>query len=171
MRSVQRHVGTIRDASPPPHSRPTKRVTDGLETVRHTAQDHCPVSIMPRNRLRSRASAYGKPCASERCMHGLGGGVGVSSSEVSHAYPTETRHPAGGIFGARGAQRLEPGPQGAPNPHANTSSMAYSVSTLSVLSGSAGSDEVPVPSLLRYSMRHSNEKPANINVPQSCSLS
>src|ERR1700722_17444801 len=33
--------------------------------------------------------------------------------------------------------------------YANTSSMAYSVSTRSVLSGSAGSDEVPMPSLPR----------------------
>ena len=26
----------------------------------------------------------------ERCLHGLEGGVGISSSEVSRAYPTET---------------------------------------------------------------------------------
>src|ERR1700722_123638 len=62
-------------------------------------------------------------------------------------------------------------PRRARTAYANTSSMAYSVSTRNVLSGSAGSGEMPAPSFLRYSIRHSNEKPAKINVPQSCSLS
>ena len=43
-------------------------------------------------------------------MHGLGGGVGVSSAEVSHAYPTKTCSAHGLV--ARSA--IEPGPKGMP---------------------------------------------------------
>ena len=53
-------------------------------------KDHRLVPVVPGDRFQSRARAYGKPCASQRCMHGLEGGVGTSSAEVFHAYPTET---------------------------------------------------------------------------------
>ncbi len=91
MRSMRRHDGAFRDASPPPRSRPAKWVADSLETIWLAAQDHRLVPVVPGDRFRSRALAYGKPCASQRCMHGLEGGVGTSSSEVFHAYPAETR--------------------------------------------------------------------------------
>src|SRR6267142_6331983 len=95
MRSMRRHDGAFRDASPPPRSRPAKWVADSLETIWLAAQDHRLVPVVPGDRFRSRALAYGKPCASQRCMHGLAGGVGTSSSEVFHAYPTET--PCGSV--------------------------------------------------------------------------
>jgi|SRR5713226_1981095 len=90
MRSMRWHDGAFRDASPPPRSRPAKWVADSLETIWLAAQDHRLVPVVPGDRFRSRALAYGKPCASQRCMHGLEGGVGTSSSEVFHAYPTAT---------------------------------------------------------------------------------
>src|SRR5271169_3747338 len=90
MRSMRRHDGAVRNASPPPCSRPAKWVADSLETIWLAAQDHRLVPVVPGDRFRSRALAYGKPCASQRCPHGLGGGVGTSSAEVFHAYPTET---------------------------------------------------------------------------------
>jgi hypothetical protein len=102
MRSMRRHDGAVRDASPPPCSRPAKWIADSLETIWLAAQDHRLVPVVPGDRFRSRALAYGKPCASQRCPHGLGGGVGTSSAEVFHAYPTETL--------ARQAQRVKPGP-------------------------------------------------------------
>ena len=47
--------------------------------------------------------------------------------------------------------------QGTKHVYASTSSMAYRVRTRRVFSSSAGFGDWPVPSLSRYSMRHSNE--------------
>ena len=53
----------------------------------------------------------------------------------------------------------------------STSATTYTVNTRKVLIGSAGLGERPTPSIARYSIRHSNAKPTNMNTPRLCSSS